>query len=204
MLLRIQSQICVPYIDIHDSCNIYVVWYIVYRQGSVFVRNIILTPFIIWNTIDNEPTVKPSMFCVDRMTVFPVIPTLKRNENTLVWGVVSLTFRELSKISRKHKMQSITFMLSISSWNIERVPQSMALGTRSKFQLEVLIRSAILVIYKFRETIFESTCAEYNTYPAPTIRDIKPRLWPVCVPNLNFAIIPGGRKSILTVVILKN
>ena len=34
--------------------------------------------------------------------------------------------------------------------------QSMALGTHTKFQLEILIRSTILVIYKFRENILES------------------------------------------------
>ena len=35
--------------------------------------------------------------------------------------------------------------------------QSMALVTRTEFQLEILIRSAILVIYKFRENILESS-----------------------------------------------
>ena len=33
--------------------------------------------------------------------------------------------------------------------------QSMALGTHTKFQLEILIRSTILVIYKFRENILD-------------------------------------------------
>ena len=33
----------------------------------------------------------------------------------------------------------------------------MALGTRTKFQLEILIRSTILVIYKFRENVLESS-----------------------------------------------
>ena len=41
-------------------------------------------------------------------------------------GVVSLTFRELSKIiSRKYTIPEITFMVKISSWNFERVPKAM-------------------------------------------------------------------------------
>ena len=35
--------------------------------------------------------------------------------------------------------------------------QIMALGTRTKFQLEILIRNTILLIYKFRENILESS-----------------------------------------------
>ena len=44
--------------------------------------------------------------------------------------------------------------------------QSMALGTRTKFQLEILIiRSTILVIYKFRENILESSRNVSETPP---------------------------------------
>ena len=35
--------------------------------------------------------------------------------------------------------------------------QSIALGTPTKFQLEILMRNMILVIYKFRENILESS-----------------------------------------------
>ena len=35
--------------------------------------------------------------------------------------------------------------------------QSMALGTRAKFQFEILIRSTIFAIHKFRENIFKSS-----------------------------------------------
>ena len=35
--------------------------------------------------------------------------------------------------------------------------QSMALGTRTKFQLEILIRNTIFVKHKFRENILESS-----------------------------------------------
>ena len=43
--------------------------------------------------------------------------------------------------------------------------QSMALVTRTKFQLEILIRNTILVIYKFRENILESARNVCETPP---------------------------------------
>ena len=51
-------------------------------------------------------------------------------------GVVSLTFRELSKIlSRNLCIAEIVLVIRISSWNFVRVPKA----TRTKFQLEILI-----------------------------------------------------------------
>ena len=47
-------------------------------------------------------------------------------------------------------MPEITYMLRISSWNFVHVSKAW-LCTRTKFQLEILIRRTILVIYKFRE-----------------------------------------------------
>ena len=72
-------------------------------------------------------------------------------------GVVSLTFRELSEIiSRKiynarNNIYAEKFKLKLCT-----CAQSMALGTRTKLQLEILIRSTILVIYKFWKNILES------------------------------------------------
>ena len=43
--------------------------------------------------------------------------------------------------------------------------QSMALGTRTKFQLELLIRNAISAIHKFRENILESSRNVSETTP---------------------------------------
>ena len=43
--------------------------------------------------------------------------------------------------------------------------QSMALGTRTKFQLEILIRSTISAIHKFRENILESSRNVSETTP---------------------------------------
>ena len=43
--------------------------------------------------------------------------------------------------------------------------QSMAWGTRTKFQLEILIRSAISAIHKFRENILESSPNVSETTP---------------------------------------
>ena len=65
--------------------------------------------------------------------------------------VVSLTFRKLSKmILRKYTMPEITFM---------------ALATRTKFQLEIFIRSTISAIYKFQESILESSQNVGETTP---------------------------------------
>ena len=43
--------------------------------------------------------------------------------------------------------------------------QSMALGTRKKFQLEILIRSTISAIHKFQENILESSRNVSETPP---------------------------------------
>ena len=43
--------------------------------------------------------------------------------------------------------------------------QGHALGTRTKFQLEILIRSTILVIYRFRENVLESSRNVSETPP---------------------------------------
>ena len=75
-----------------------------------------------------------------------------------VMGVVSLTFCELSKIiSWKYTMSEITFMVRISSWN-------MALGTLTKFQLEILIRSTISAIHKFWENMGQVTKLQLSCY----------------------------------------
>ena len=59
-------------------------------------------------------------------------------------GVVSLTFPELSKIiSRKYTMTEITLMVRIASWK-------RGFEHTFKITLEILIRSAISVIHKFR------------------------------------------------------
>ena len=72
-------------------------------------------------------------------------------------------FRELSKIiSRKYTILEITFMVRISGWNFVRVH---ALGTRTKFQLEILIRTTISVIHKFQENILESSRNVSETTP---------------------------------------
>ena len=50
--------------------------------------------------------------------------------------------------------------------------QSLALATRTKFQLEILIRSISSAIYKFQENILESSLNVSETPPRVTIRDI--------------------------------
>ena len=49
--------------------------------------------------------------------------------------------------------------------------QSMALGTRTKFQLEILITSTISAIHKFRENILESSRNVSETTPWPLLQE---------------------------------
>ena len=94
------------------------------------------------------------------------------NRHQTILGVVSQTFRELSKIiSRKCTAPEITFMVRISSWNFVRVP--MALGTRTKFQLEILTRSTISTIYIFRDNCLESSRNVNETPPPLNIMSAK-------------------------------
>ena len=76
-------------------------------------------------------------------------------------GAVSLTFRELRKLfSRKYTTPEITFMVKLCM-----CAQSKALGTRTKFQLEILIISIICVIHKFREKFLGSSRNVSETAP---------------------------------------
>ena len=51
--------------------------------------------------------------------------------------------------------------------------QSMALGTRTKFQLEMLIGSAISATHKFRKNILESprNVSETTPWPPPPVQE---------------------------------
>ena len=66
--------------------------------------------------------------------------------------VVSLMRYELSKIiSRKYTKPEITFIVIISSWNFVR----MSLGTRTKFQLEIITKITISAINNFSREYFK-------------------------------------------------
>ena len=82
-------------------------------------------------------------------------------------GVVSLTFRELSKIfSRNLCVAEIALPMSISSWNFIRVPKAKAmLWARTKFQLEIPTINVITGIVYFREIILESSRNVSETTP---------------------------------------
>ena len=80
-------------------------------------------------------------------------------------GVRSLTFRELTKINSRNLAPVITFMVRISSWNFARVPKAWLLGTRIKFQLGILMRTAISAIHTFRDDILESSRNFSKTAP---------------------------------------
>ena len=102
-----------------------------------------------------------------------------RHRGLAILGVVSLTFRELSKIIlQNYTMSEITFMVRISSWNSVCVPKTLALGTRTKFRLEILIRSTISAIHKFRENILESSRNVSETTPRPACTST--RAWRTC------------------------
>ena len=73
-----------------------------------------------------------------------------------IWhqGVVSLTFRELSKIiSRKYTTPEITFMIRISSWNLVRVPKAWLWAHVQSFNLKFWSQALFLQYTNF-ERIF--------------------------------------------------
>ena len=83
-------------------------------------------------------------------------------------GVVSLKFRQLTKIiSRKYTIAEITIYADNFKLKLCMCAQNMASGTRTKFQFEILIKSTILVIYKIRENILESSRNVSETPPGP-------------------------------------
>ena len=79
---------------------------------------------------------------------------------SVVSGVVSLTLCEFSKIiAWKYTMPEIRNQIYDENVKLKlcTCSQSMALDTRAKFQLEILIRSTISPIHKFRENFMESS-----------------------------------------------
>ena len=86
-------------------------------------------------------------------------------------GVVSLTFCELSKIiSRKYTMPEITFMGRISCWKLcTHVCQSMTLGTSTKLQLEIFMKSTI---HKFGENTLKGLWNDSETTPWPPLHHV--------------------------------
>ena len=79
------------------------------------------------------------------------------NMNLQELGVVSLTFRELSKLfSRNLCIEEIVLLMRISSH---------ALGTHTKFRLEILTLNVISSIVDFREIILESSRNFSETTP---------------------------------------
>ena len=67
--------------------------------------------------------------------------------------VVSQTWRALkNNLAKICNARNNIYVLRMSSWNFVRVPK-----TRTVFQLEILIRRTILIIYKLRANILESS-----------------------------------------------
>ena len=82
-----------------------------------------------------------------------------------VLGVVSLTFHELQNNHAKIHNARNPIYSENSKLKLCMCAQSMALGTRTKFQLEILIRNTISAIHKFRENILESSRNVSETTP---------------------------------------
>ena len=70
-------------------------------------------------------------------------------------GCFTNVSRALQNDLAKYAKPEIKFMVRTSSCNFVRVPK--ALGTRTKFQLEIRIRTTISAIHKFRENIWEGS-----------------------------------------------
>ena len=84
----------------------------------------------------------------------------------VVIGTVSLTFRELYKtISQKYALQEITIIGKNLNLELCKCAQSHALGTHTKFKIEILIRNTISAIHKFRVNILESSRNVSETPP---------------------------------------
>ena len=83
------------------------------------------------------------------------------------WGCFTNVSRALQKnlakiYNARNHIYSENFKLKLCT-----CAQSMGLGTRTKFQLEILIRSTISAIQKFREIILESSRNVSETTPWP-------------------------------------
>ena len=83
------------------------------------------------------------------------------------WPLCGEFKNNLAKIySGRYNIDADNFKLKLCA-----CAQSMALSTHTKFQLEILIRSAILVIYKFRDNILESSRNASETPLGPFLQD---------------------------------
>ena len=100
--------------------------------------------------------------------------------------------RNLAKIyNARNHIYSENFKLKICT-----CAQSKALGTHTKFQLEILIRSAIFAIHKFRENMLESSRNVSETTPWSTNS-----LWCVeCHPGVTGVYLQNALHATLTLV----
>ena len=84
-----------------------------------------------------------------------------------IQGVVSLTFRELSKIIlRKYTMPEITFALRISSWNFVRVPKAWLWVQVQSFSLQFSQKVRFLQNTTFERISWESSQNVSETTPS--------------------------------------
>ena len=94
----------------------------------------------------------------------PSLPRFRKNTRS-AWGcftnVSQALLNNLAKIPNTgNHIYGENFKLKLCT-----CAQSMALGTRTKFQLEILIRTTISAIHKFQENILESSRNVSETIP---------------------------------------
>ena len=94
-------------------------------------------------------------------------------------GVVSLTFRELSYSLEICVLQKSHFLKNFKL-KLCTCAQSNALGTRTKFQLEILTINVITGIVYFREIILESSRNVSETTPW-----VLPLFWIKLIPSMD-------------------
>ena len=91
------------------------------------------------------------------------LDTLALSSDTLslsVQWVVSLPFREISKIISRNRIYHENFKLKLGT-----CAQSHALDTRTKFQFEILIRNTTSIIHKFQVNILERSRKVCESHP---------------------------------------
>ena len=100
-----------------------------------------------------------------------LVDMVDAKDQTHIWGqgAVSLTFRELPKniLAKIHNTRNHIYG---ENFNLKdcTCAQSKALGTRTKFQLEIIITSTNCAIHKFWDNFLESSRNVSETTPRPS------------------------------------
>ena len=107
----------------------------------------------------------------------------------MLLGVVSLTFRELSKIiSRKYTTPEMTFTVRISSWNFVRVPKALLRAHVQSFSLKFSSQVLFLqytnferIFWRARETLVKQPPGSQLLFPAIFLTRINSLFPEICL-----------------------